>query len=269
MSIRAINSTKNFLVNVPLPKATNTYTTISHGFIIDKSLDELKTKGFEVERELYRSTKCGNIGQGIYHLKYGSDPEMGMMFAWSNSYDKSMKFKSSIGGVVHICLNGMVSGNMGNYIRKHTGTALQDTTDMITDQIANADIYYNQLVMDKELMKNVILTKRDQAEIMGRIYFEHGLLTTEQLNVVKAESKKPTYDYNSNKDSLWQLYNGITLSLQKAHPKQWLDQQQMIHLLLTKDYVNIPVASNLMIEANVLTTSPIIKDLEESFKSTY
>ena len=70
---------------------------------------------------------------------------------------------------------------------------------------------------------------------------------------VKAETKKPTFDYNADKDSLWQLYNGITLSLQKSHPKTWMDQQRMIHWLVMSDYTGLGLVGE-MKEAKVNLT---------------
>jgi len=276
MAIRSVNATKDYLTSVSLPQYEgDSYTVISHGFVIDKTLEELKNKGFEIERELYRCNKSANIAQGVYHLKYGSDPEMGMMFAWSNSYDKTMRFKCAIGGYVFVCMNGMVSGNMGSWARRHSGTADVETSAMITDQIANADVYYNQLVQDKIEMKNVILTPRQQAEIMGRIYFEHGLLSSEQLSIVKAESKKPTFDYNADKDSLWQLYNGITLSLQKSHPKTWMDQQRMIHWLVMSDYTGLGLVGEMkeakvnLTPSNQLNLLDMIAEAESEVEQLY
>ena len=37
-----------------------------------------------------------------------------------------MKFKCAVGARVFICMNGVVSGDLGNFSRKHTGGALLD-----------------------------------------------------------------------------------------------------------------------------------------------
>lgn len=132
------------------------------------------------------------IAQGVYHLNYGNDPEMGMMFAWSNSYDKSMRFKCAIGAYVFVCSNGIVSGDMGSWGRKHTGSAAEETQEAILLQIDNADVYYNQLVLDKENMKQIILKPKNSAEIMGRLFLEHKLINVEQLSIVKNELHTPS-----------------------------------------------------------------------------
>jgi hypothetical protein len=231
-----MTATKEYLISTPLPQHADTYTVISHKFVIDKTLSELLGRGFQVKNELYRCNRDAQIAQGIYHLNYGSDPEMGMMFAWSNSYDKSMRFKCAIGGYVFICMNGVVSGNMGSWGRKHTGSADEETEQAIRAQIDGADLYYNQLVHDKNIMKDIEVPVKKQAELLGRLYFEHSLLTNEQLSVVKHEMIHPSYEYNSGKNSLWTVYNHITHSLKKSHPRDWMDHQRMIHWFLTQEF---------------------------------
>ena len=259
MATRATVATKEYLKSVSLPEQTDSYTTISHGFIIDNTLARLAEKNFEIKSEVYRTNKQGDVAQGVYHLNYGNDPEMGMMFAWSNSYDKSMRFKCAIGGYVFACMNGVISGDMGSWARRHSGTADTETLEMITSQIENANFYYDQLVKDKSVMKNIIMTKRQQAELIGRVYFEYNMITSEQLSVVKAESKRPSFDYNTDKDSMWQLYNNITLSLQRSHPRTWMDQQRMVHWLVNKEYLPKPVAQE---PTNQIDLIDMIKDVE-------
>ena len=156
-----------------------------------------------------------------------------MMFAWVNSYDKSTKFKCAIGSYGYASMNRFISGDMGSWIRKHTGSADQEANDVITAQVDVADSYYNQLVLDKENMKNIVLDVKTRAELMGRLYFEHRIVTTEQLSLVRQEIKAPSFEYSGSPDSLWALYNHITHALKSSHPKQWMDQQRMIHWFLT------------------------------------
>lgn len=237
MAKRAVTATKEFLVAAPLPTYEgDTYTVIPHEFVIQETVKNLAAQGFKVKQELYRCNQNANIAQGIYHLDYADDPEMGMMFAWSNSYDKSMRFKCAIGGYVFICSNGMVSGDMGTWGRKHTGSADSETIETIQGQIGKAKQYYKQLVHDKETMKDIMISETVRAQLIGRLYLEEDLLNTEQLTLIKHQIHTPKYDYNADPKSLWTLYNHITLSLHKAHPKDWLDHQRLVHWFFTQEY---------------------------------
>ena len=137
MAKRPILTTQEYLINAALPEATDTYTVIPHGTIIDTTRTALKAKGLEIERELYRCNEGAQIASGIYHIKYGNDPDMGMLFAWTNSYDKSTKFKCTMGGYVHESLSTVVGGNMGSWGRKHTGNADNLALNQIDDQISH------------------------------------------------------------------------------------------------------------------------------------
>lgn len=235
MSKRTTLTTQEYLIQASLPVATDSYTVISHKAVIDKTKEVLANKGYIIKRELYRCNEGAQVAQGIYHLEHGNDPDMSMLFAWGNSYDKSMKFKCSIGAYVHVSLASIIGSNMEIFNRKHTGTADNECFETITNQINNADAYFQQLIADKEAMKLIPLTDERRAELTGRIYLINELLTSEQLAIVKTEYNKPSFDYGET-GSLWSMYNSIIYSLQKAHPKTWMDQQRMVHYVLCEEF---------------------------------
>jgi len=230
------HTTKEYVINAPLPQQTETYTVISHQAVIDKTAACLLQHNFEIETELYRATQNANIAQGVYHLKHDGDPDMGLIFTWSNSYDKSMRFRCSVGARVYISNSKIIPGNMGHWGRIHTGNADQDTDRQIDAQISNAGNYFQQLVNDKEVMKNITVDIRKAAEMLGVLFIDKRIITSEQLNMIKAELYKPTFDYKAPKDSLWSFYNHIILSLQKSHPRTWMDQQRIAHWFICEEF---------------------------------
>lgn len=241
MPVKTQFTTQQFLSKVPLPNYGGRYTVIPHSYIINQTRAELEAAGFTITQELYKATYDGKIAQGIYHLNYNSDPDMGLMFAWSNSYNKMMKFKCAVGAQVFICMNGVVSGDLANYKRKHTGTALQEATDTIKNQISNAKQYYNNLVEDKEMLKSVVLTKREQGGVLGQLFAEQEILTLTQVGIVKREMDKPTFSYNADPDSAWSLYNHITLALKESHPLNYLSDHQKLHTFFVNEFGNLTV----------------------------
>jgi len=229
MPIKTEFVTSDLLRFAALPNHGKRYAVIPHGHIIDETRKELSAAGFTIKKELYKTTLDAQVAQGIYHLDYGNDSDMGLMFAWSNSYNKMMRFKCAIGAQVFICMNGVVSGDIGNYKRKHTGTALSDATTTIQHQISNAKLYYDNLVEDKEMLKNVYLTRKQQGAIIGELYADLGVLTLTQVGIVKRELDKPTYYYSGNPDSAWDLYNHVTTALKESHPLTYLSDHQIVH----------------------------------------
>ena len=233
--------TWDYLTGIPLPVHADTYTVISHENVMDYTKTALINAGFTIEREEYRATADGQIAQGVYRLHYGTDQELSMMLAWTNSYNKQVRFKCGVGAYINTNGTVMVCGDMGNWARKHTGTADTETIATITDQVTNAHMYYNQLVADKNVMQTISMTKRKQAQLLGILFAEYQILTTEQASIVRQQMDKPSYVFADN-NSLWAFYNYVTLALQQSHPKTWMEDQRILHYFINS-VNNFPVCS--------------------------
>jgi hypothetical protein len=235
MPKRISECSKAHLINVPLPQHGSTYTVISHQFVIDYVHQALALAGFNILHEEYRCTADGQIAQGIHKLAYNNDPELSMMFAWTNSYNKQIKFKCIVGAYIETTSTVMVSGDMGVWIRKHMGTADTETKDTIDEQIKNAHQYYNQLLSDKNEMIDKTLDIRKKAQLLGILFAEYGILTTEQASIVKNFIDRPMKNF-TNPDSLWTFYNAITIALQQSHPRTWMEDQRVLHYFIDSIY---------------------------------
>ena len=225
------NTTKAHLVSIPLPNHAATYTVISHQFIIDYAFQSLATAGFGIVDEEYRCTADGQIAQGIYKLNFNNDPELSMMFAWTNSYNKQVKFKCVVGAYINNTGSVMISGEVGSWVRKHTGTADTEVKSTIDDYISNANMYYNQLCSDKAAMELVTLNKRKQSQLLGVLFAEYEILTTEQASMIRDQMKRPQQIF-TNTESLWAFYNYVTNALQSSHPKTWMEDQRILHYFI-------------------------------------
>jgi hypothetical protein len=220
------------LVAVDLPTHGDSYTVISHQSVIDYVYAELAVAGFGVVSETFRATADGQIAHGIHVLQYQSDPELSMMFAWTNSYNKQVRFKCGVGAYVNQAGTFMVHGDMGSWARKHTGTADEETVETIKGQIKDAQMYYDQLKSDKDAMKEIKMNKRKQAQLLGILFAEYQILTTEQANIVRSEMIKPTHVFEDT-SSLWAFYNYVTGALQTSHPKTWMEDQRVLHYFIS------------------------------------
>jgi hypothetical protein len=236
MPVKTQFVTEQHIRNAALPQHGKRYTVIPHGYIIDQTRAELANAGFVINQELYKTSLDGQVAQGVYHLNYGTDQDMGLMFAWSNSYNKMMRFKCAVGGQVFICMNGVVSGDLANYKRKHTGSALVDVTNSIQFQINHAKEYYNNLVADKEMLKQVTLSTSEAGSVVGKLFFDQEILTLTQVGLVKREIDTPTHQYNAPADSAWTLYNHITLALKDSHPLTYLSDHQKLHNFFVNEF---------------------------------
>ena len=231
MPKRIQNTTKAQLISVPLPVHGTSYTVISHQFVIDYAYQALAAAGFSIVDEEYRCNADGQIAQGIYKLNYNNDPELSMMFAWTNSYNKQVKFKCVVGGYINTSGTVMTSGDIGTWSRKHTGSADTETKDTIDTQIKNAHMYYDQLVADKAAMEGISLNRRRQAQLLGILFAEYQILTTEQASVIRQEMDKPSNVF-ADTNSLWAFYNYATIALQYSHPRTWMEDQRILHYFI-------------------------------------
>jgi hypothetical protein len=233
---------KAHLISVALPDHGDSYTVISHESVINHVYAELAQAGFGIVSEEYRATADGNIAQGIHVLQYNSDPELSMMFAWTNSYNKQVRFKCGVGAYVNHTGTTMVCGDMGSWARKHTGTADEETVATIKEQVTNAQMYYDQLVHDKNAMKDIKMNKRKQAQLLGILFAEYQILTTEQASIVRSQMDKPTHVFEDS-SSLWAFYNYVTTALQSSHPKTWMEDQRVLHYFIStvNNFMTVPI----------------------------
>ena len=255
------------LMDVALPNHASTYTVISHKSVMDLSTEALEDAGFSVTAENYRATHDGNIASAIYTLNYGDDPELSMMFAWSNSYNKQMRFKCGVGAIHSVNNTSLVCGDMGSWARKHTGSADTETKETIEEQIKLAKMYYNQLVSDKEVMKKINLDVRKQAQLLGMLFAEHDILTTEQASMIKQQMSRPTYKCTTP-GTLWEFYNFVTIALQQSHPKTWMEDQRVLHWFITDTFKFTKVDDTDVNEATVDNKATVDTIPENSTEET-
>jgi hypothetical protein len=136
----------------------------------------------------------------------------------------------------------MVCGDMGSWARKHTGTADEETVATIKDQVTNAQMYYDQLVADKNAMKDIKMNKRKQAQLLGILFAEYQILTTEQASIVRSQMDKPVHVFEDT-SSLWAFYNYVTTALQSSHPKTWMEDQRVLHYFIStvNNFMTVPI----------------------------
>ena len=151
----------------------------------------------------------------------------------------------------------MVCGDMGSWARKHTGTADTETQETIDEQVANAHMYYNQLCSDKASMELITMNKRKQSQMLGILFAEYQILTTEQASMIRDQMKRPVHVF-SNTDSLWAFYNYVTTALQHSHPKTWMEDQRILHMFISEVNKFAPTST----PAPLYVATPIVTESE-------
>lgn len=228
MSTENYSVTKQILLNAELPQQTKTYKPISHEQLMDLTLESIQGAGFELGTELYSSARNGNIANGRYTIKNVADSEMELQIGWQNSYDKSLTLKFAIGTRIMICQNGCVSGDYGAFKKKHVGEIQQFTPSAITEYIKSAGEAFRRMQEERDAMKNIEITRKTKAELIGRMIIDEQFIQSTQLNIIDRELNKPTHDYGAP-DSLWELYNFTTFAMKEIHPSLWMQNHQQAH----------------------------------------
>ena len=227
-SNKTYNSTKELIISATVPAQTRTYKPVSHASLIDLTMDGIEKSGFKLGKALYSSARDGQIANGRFTITNVADSEMELQIGWQNSYDRSMSLKFAIGTRILVCSNGCVSGDYGAFKKRHKGDIQNFTPSAITDYIKQAGDAFKLMQQQREQMKQVEITNRTKAELIGRMMIEEQFICSTQLNIIRKEMTNPTHDYGA-KDSLWELYNYTTFAMKEIHPSLWMENHIQAH----------------------------------------
>ena len=227
-STKTYNTTKGLITSALVPAQTRTYKPVSHSQLIDLTLNGIQAAGFKLDKETYSSAKDGQIANGRFSISNVADSEMQLQIGWQNSYNRSMSLKFAIGTRILVCSNGCVSGDFGAFKKRHKGDIQDFTPGAITDYIKSAGDSFKIMQQQREQMKQVEITKRTKAELIGRMMIEEQFICSTQLNIITKELSNPTHDYGA-KDSLWELYNYTTFAMKELHPSLWMESHIKAH----------------------------------------
>jgi hypothetical protein len=221
--------TEEYLRKTQLPEATESYTVIPHGTVIDTVRAMLEQYGFIVTNELYKAESNGEIALGFMQIETLNDPDMAMTFNWTNSYNKVLRFSCSVGGFIYDNQVPFVStNNQAYWNRKHTGTALEETIETIELMAASAESHFAQITAMKNKFKSLEVNRKMYAKLLGLMYFDKQIISSEQVNLIKREYDKPSFDY-ADKGTLWELYKMIMFGVSDQSPRSWYKQQMDIN----------------------------------------
>lgn len=211
------STTRGLIINAEHPQETRTYKPITHSSLIDLTLNSIEKAGFVLDKETYSMAQGGNIANGQFSIRNVADSEMQLQIGWQNSYNKSLSLKFAIGARIFICQNGMVHGDMGSFKKAHRGSVQEFTPNAITEYIKQAGETFTTMQKEREAMKQIELTKRVKAELIGRMLIEESFISSTQMNIIARELEVPTHDYGAP-DSMWELYNYATFAMKELHP---------------------------------------------------
>ena len=264
MDIKTYSASKMELLEVTVPTQTRTYKPISHEKLIDLSLEGIQRAGFKLDTESYSMAKNGNVANGRFTISDVADSEMQIQIGFQNSYDKSISLKWAMGVQIFICSNGCISGDMGAFKKKHQGEVQIFTPQAIAEYIKTAGDFFLNMQNEREAMKQIGLTKRTCAELIGRMMIEDEFIESTQANIIKRELKSPTYNYNAS-NSLWELYQFTTFAMKDIHPSLWMENHMNAHRFFTNA---AGILVSLQEEINSFPVSQVVEDFDDMLQTS-
>jgi hypothetical protein len=229
-------------------------------------MQALHDNGFTVKEEVYRCSADVNVAYGAFIINYGDDPDLELMYSFSNSYDKSRRFKAALGAYVPAA-EGFIISEMENWKRKHTGTADDETEKLINEHIANAREYYERLKKDKVAMANIHIDKGTYGAILGQLFI-NGYLSVEQISLAAKQYDNPSFTHSLGKDNLWTCYCHIIGALRQSHPSKWMHNQAATHLFFVAKYNLTHFDEDDAEDENVDTESYPVQEYEQTPEET-
>ena len=231
MREKIIGTALDRALRAPIPAATETYSPIAHSEFLSELRTKLSDNSYAVKGQRLFVNGSGTKLVGFYDvddLRQETPEDFGfrMSIGFKNSYDKSMSAALVVGATVIICSNGMVSGDLITFRRKHTGNVLELLREKMQQAVLSMNSSFARLVADAEIMKSYELTPRQKAEILGVMYFEKEIVTPNQLSVVK---KELITSENFRGNTVWDLYNNVTVALKKSHPLRYVEDHIRLH----------------------------------------
>ena len=245
------NTTKQTLLNAPIPQQTRTYKPVSHAQLMDLTMQGIEKAGFTLDREMYSAARDGAIANGRFTIRNVMDKEMQLEVGWQNSYDKSLTLKFAIGTRIMVCQNGCVFGDYGAFKKKHVGEIQTFAPNAITEYIKGAGDVFRRMQEQRDRMKEIEVSRRTQAELIGRMMLEEQFIQSTQVNIISREINKPTFDYGAP-GSMWELYQFTTQAMRETHPSLWMDNHIKAHNFFVNECGNL-IGETPVIEESALS----------------
>ena len=195
--------------------ATETFTPLAHGTVLDAIESALGKSGLQLARndqgELERSFTIVDKGAKMYAtlpLTNHIDDESQLMIGIVNSWNKSLSLRLGFGSRVFVCTNGCFFAEkvVG---RKHTPNILRDLPDLLTMALAQTATYIEGQRKFFERLRTATLTDKDVNDFVVRSAMDREVITVGEIADVVAEWRTPRYEEFAPRTA-WSLHNAYT-----------------------------------------------------------
>jgi len=207
--------TREDLVKVPTPAATETWQPIPHFTLVEQVEKALTQVNMHVVEEAYGLTKSGARMFGLLQVANGVKTEdYGYMLGLRNSHDKSFPAKLGVGSRVFVCDNLALSAEI-EIARKHTLNIMRDLPILTLNAISRLAAHYNRQGDRIEAYKRAELDDVHANDLMIRC-LEAGVFPKTRIDDVIKEWRTPRHPEFAVASNVWRFFNSVTEILKGA-----------------------------------------------------
>lgn len=234
MKLNRVHSNYHQFIDTEVSYNGSRYAPVTHREVIETVNETFYKTGIEIKKENYLTDSKGKCAIGTLTLG-NIDSELDYQIAWRNSLNGSRSFQIVSGSQVSVCSNTNIWGEDFSFKRKHTGDGKVQIYEQISMAIDQYDRVSREHTLYKERYKEIEVSERTCAELLGRMFLQENIIQSEQLQIIKREIRNPSFDYGSI-DTLWNLYNNSTFSFLNSHPKNWVESHRNLNQFLTTEF---------------------------------
>jgi hypothetical protein len=200
------------LVSVRTPDATESFTPIPHSFLVEQTMQALERSGYSVTEEKHALNRFGQRYFGGFQIA-GPDinsSERKLVLGLRNSHDKAFAASICIGNRMIVCENLCFSSDV-KLARRHTVNIIRDIPRVLSEAIGRLLSHWTDMETRISRYQNTEIGF-DQACALAVQLAEAKALPARDVFPVTQEFKAPRHpEFNS--PTLWNLYNSVTENL--------------------------------------------------------
>lgn len=201
---------------VQTPQKTDTWTPISHGFLIEQTKQKLDENGFDIVDENHNLARFGQRYFGLMQVQDRSAPEnpdRATIVGLRNGHDKSFPAGIMAGDAPFVCSN-LIFNNEIVIARRHTKNIDNvNVAGNIFQKVANAigQLRESWVSQEKrvEAYKEYDLSSTSEANDLIIRAFQNGSCSKTQIADIVGQWNTPNHDEFKDRN-LYSLYNSFS-----------------------------------------------------------
>jgi hypothetical protein len=264
MPIKLNSADEKSVISSSIPVYGNGYTPASHKQVIEASKKILGDNNIKLvsnngqEEIKFIGSNNNEVVAAYFVVNTPSNPDYDLVFAWVNSYTRSMRFKCAVG-----CKSKNESAIfIKHYFSVKKGGDIADIIDLMDSVVKNIYPYYENTISELEALSFHNFTREQVCSTLGDIFFNKNLITPHQASTLQKWMTETFKDA-----AVWSasdVYELLALVTYTYHPRLWLSTHAEIHEYLTDKFgQQIPIESTLdynRVKSVIDTTYPEVSE---------